>query len=48
MAHGNPFLILDDNQTQGFFAISVASKATKPWIVKSVKDIIYELGYCEI
>ena len=30
MAHGNPFLILDDNQTEGIFAISVASKATKP------------------
>ena len=48
MAHGNPFLIFYDNQIEGIFAISVASKATKPWIVKSVKDIIYELGYGEI
>ena len=30
MGHGNPFMIVYDNQTEGIFAISMASKATKP------------------
>ena len=48
MAHANPFLVLYDNETEGIFAISVASKQTKPWIVEWTKAIIYELGYGEI
>ena len=40
-AHSNPFLIIYDNETEGVFAISVTSKATKPWVVEYVKSIIY-------
>ena len=47
-AHANPFLIVYDNETEGVFAISVPSKATKPWVVEYVKSIVYELGYGEM
>ena len=47
-AHENPFLVLYDNQTEGIFAISVPSKAIKPWIVEYVKGVVYELGYSEM
>ena len=47
MAHSNPFLVVYDNETEGIFAISVPSKATKPWVVEYVKSVIYELGYGE-
>ena len=48
MAHANPFLVVYDNETEGVFAISVPSKATKPWVVEYVKSVIYELGYGEM
>ena len=44
----SPFFILYDNETEGIFAVAVASKATKPWIVKFVKKVLYELGYGEL
>ena len=28
--------------------MAVASKATKPWIVELVKNILYELGYGQL
>ena len=48
MAHANPFLVVYDNETEGVFAISVPSKATRPWVVEYVKSVIYELGYGEM
>jgi hypothetical protein len=47
-AHRKPFLILYHNETEGIFAVAVASKATKPWIVEFVKNILYELGYGQL
>ena len=32
LAHGNPFLIMYDKDTEWISAIAVPSKATKPWI----------------
>ena len=43
-AHRNPFLVVYENETEAIFAVAVASKATKPWIVEFVKNILYELG----
>ena len=40
--------MLYDNETEGIFAVAVASKATKPWIVEFVKNILYELGYGQL
>ena len=48
MAHAYPFLVVYDNETEGVFAISVPSKATRPWVVEYMKSVIYELGYGEI
>ena len=47
-AHRNPFLVLYDNETEAIFAVAVASKASKPWIVEHVKKVIYELGYDQL
>ena len=43
-ARENPFLVLHDNATEAMFAIAVASKSTKEWIVYFVKQVLYELG----
>ena len=48
-SHGNPFLVLYDNETEATFAIAVSSKSTaKPLIVEHVKNIIHELWYGEL
>ena len=47
-AHGNPFLVLYDNETEAMFAIAVASESTKEWIVEFVKQGLYDLGYSEL
>ena len=47
-AHGNPFLVLYDNETEAIFAIAAESKSTKPWIVEFVKGVLYEPGYGEL
>ena len=44
-AYRNPFTVVYDNETEAIFAVAVASKSTKPWIVEIVKNILYELGY---
>ena len=48
MARSHPFLVVYDNETEGVFAICVPSKATRPWVVQYVKNVIYELGYREM
>ena len=45
LAHRSPFLVVFDNETEAIFAVAVASKSTKPWIVEFVKKILYDLGY---
>ena len=37
-----------DKQTEGIFAVAVASKATKPWIVEFVKNFLKDLGYGQL
>ena len=47
-AHANPFLVLHDYETEAMFAIAVASKSTKEWIVEFVKQMLYELDYNDL
>ena len=47
-AHRNPFLAVYDNEKEAIFAVAVASKSTKPWIIDFVKNILYELGYGQL
>ena len=47
-AHRNPFLVVYNNETEAIFAVAVASTSTKPWIVKLVKNTLYELGYGQL
>ena len=42
-AHGNRFLVLYDNETEATFAIAVASKSTKEWILEFVKQVLYKV-----
>jgi hypothetical protein len=44
-AHGSPFLVLFDSKTEAVYAIVVAEKACKPWIVEYVCNVMNELGY---
>ena len=44
-AHGNPFLVIFDADTEAIYAIAVPDKACRPWIVEYVFMVISELGY---
>ena len=47
-AHGSPFLVLVDSETEAVYAIAVADKTCKPWIVEYVCNVLNELGYSRI
>ena len=44
-AHESPFLILFDSDTEAIYALAVAEKACKPWVVEFVSNVLVELGY---
>ena len=47
-AHGSPFLVLFDRETEAGYAIAAADKACKPWIVEYVCSVLNKLGYSGI
>ena len=44
-AHSSPFLVLFDGDTEAIYAIAVADKTAKPWVVEYVHNVLVELGY---
>ena len=44
-AHGSPFLVLFDSETEAVYPIAVADQACKLWIVEYVLNVLNELGY---
>ena len=44
-AHTSLFLILFDSETEAIYALAVAEKACKPWIVEYVFNVLNELGF---
>ena len=47
-AHGSPFLVLYDCETEAVYAIAAADKACKPWILEYACNLLKELGYSGI
>ena len=44
-AHSSPFLVIFDGDTEAIYAVAVADKTPKPWVVDYVAKVIEELGY---
>ena len=44
-AHESLFLILFDNETEAIYALAVAEKACKPWVVEYVFNVLIVLEY---